>query len=303
MAEPKPGDALDALGRAEVELVVVGMTAAILQGAPMLTNDVDIVHRRTPENVERLLRVLEELGAVYRTDRRRLPPKASALLGPGHNLFETRAGDLDCLGTIDQDLGYEELLPDSTVVDLGAGVQCRVLLLARVIEIKQRAGRPKDLAALPMLRATLDEIGRQRPQTVRAAASTTDRAQAFAVRRRVFIEEQGVDAALEQDDHDASSEHVIALADERVVGAARYRRTERGVKLERVAVLPALRGQRVGSALVLHVIAQLAAQDDLYVHAQQAALGFWERMGFVAEGPTFHEAGIPHRLMRLAGRQ
>jgi hypothetical protein len=49
MAEPKPGDILEVLGYAEVELVVVGMTAAILQGAPMLTNDVDIVHRRTPE--------------------------------------------------------------------------------------------------------------------------------------------------------------------------------------------------------------------------------------------------------------
>jgi len=158
MPEPRPGDVLEVLGRGEVELVVVGMTAAILQGAPMLTNDVDVVHRRTPENVERLLRALEELDAVYRTDDRRLRPKASVLIGPGHNLFETRAGDLDCLGAIDDNLTYDDLLPDSTLVDLGGGVQCRVLLLERVIEIKQRAGRPKDLAALPVLRATLDEI-------------------------------------------------------------------------------------------------------------------------------------------------
>jgi hypothetical protein len=161
MPEPKPGDVLEILGRAQVELVVVGMTAAILQGAPMLTNDVDVVHRRTPENVDRLLRALGQLDAVYRTDRRRLRPKASVLLGPGHNLFETRAGDLDCLGTIDDSLRYEDLLPDSIIVDLGGGVQCRALLLERVIEIKQRAGRPKDLAALPVLRATLDEIRRQ----------------------------------------------------------------------------------------------------------------------------------------------
>jgi hypothetical protein len=160
MPEPSPGDVLEVLGRAEVELVVVGMTAAILQGAPMLTNDVDVVHRRTPENVERLIRALDQLDAVYRTDRRHLRPKASVLLGPRHNLFETRAGDLDCLGTIDDSLTYEDLLPDSIVVDLGSGVQCRALLLERVIEIKQRAGRPKDLAALPVLRATLDEIRR-----------------------------------------------------------------------------------------------------------------------------------------------
>lgn len=136
----------------------------------------------------------------------------------------------------------------------------------------------------------------------RSAVSAADRAQALAVRHRVFIEEQGVDAALEHDEHDATCEHVIALVDGRVAGAARHRHTERGVKLERVAVLPELRRHAVGSALVLHVIAQVADQVELYVHAQEAALGFWERMGFVAEGPTFREADIPHRLMRRARR-
>jgi hypothetical protein len=161
MAELRPSEALEVLARAEVELVVVGMTAAILQGAPMLTNDLDIVHRRTPENVERLLHALEQLDAVYRTDRRRLRPNASVLSGPGHNLFGTRVGDLDCLGTIDEDLTYEDLVPDSVLIDLGDGFSCRALGLERVIEVKRRAGRPKDLAALPVLLATLDEIRRQ----------------------------------------------------------------------------------------------------------------------------------------------
>lgn len=161
MPDLRPSEALEVLARAEVELVVVGMTAAILQGAPMLTNDLDVVHRRTPENVARLLRALEQLDAVYRTDLRRLRPKASILIGPGHNLFGTSVGDLDCLGAIDENLTYEDLLPDTTVIDLGAGVTCRVLRLERVIEVKQRAGRPKDLAAMPVLRATLDEIRRQ----------------------------------------------------------------------------------------------------------------------------------------------
>lgn len=164
MSHPQFPEALDALARAEVEFVVVGMAAAILQGAPMLTNDMDIVHRRTEENVARLLRVLEDLNAVYRTDRRRLPPQASILRSPGHNLFGTRAGDLDCLGAIDENLGYEELEPHSVTIDLGHGLHCRVLGLARLIEIKRRAGRPKDLAALPALIATLDEI------TIRAGA-------------------------------------------------------------------------------------------------------------------------------------
>jgi len=165
MPEPGFADALDLLARADVEFVVVGMASAILQGAPMLTNDVDIVHRRTAENVARLLRVLTDLDAVYRTDRRRIRPVESALLGPGHNLFETRVGDLDCLGAIDQNLAYEQLEPDSLVLDLGQGVHCRVLSLQRLIEIKRRAGRPKDVAALPVLLATLDELRtREKPR-------------------------------------------------------------------------------------------------------------------------------------------
>jgi predicted GNAT family N-acyltransferase len=135
---------------------------------------------------------------------------------------------------------------------------------------------------------------------VRSAGSDSERAQALEVRRSVFIDEQGVDAALEHDEHDATCEHLIALADDRVVGAARHRRTERGVKLERVAVLAELRGRGVGRALVRHAIARLPSHGDLYIHAQCSALGFWERMGFVAEGPEFQEADIAHRLMRFA---
>jgi hypothetical protein len=152
-------EALEALRRADVELVVVGMASAILQGTPAVTQDIDIVHRRTPENVERLLKVLDALGAVYRTDRRGIRPTASYLLGAGHNLFETVAGDLDCLGTIDEGrLGYEELERDSVEITLHEGLTCRALELSRLIDVKQRAGRPKDLAVLPVLRATLDEL-------------------------------------------------------------------------------------------------------------------------------------------------
>jgi hypothetical protein len=158
MASPAFADALDELCRGEVELIVVGMAAAILQGAPMITQDIDIVHRRTAENVDRLLNVLTTLDAVYRTDNRRIRPLPSYLLGTGHNLLTTRAGDLDCLGTIDDGLGYEELERDTITIDLGAGLSCRVLELSRLIEIKERAGRPKDLAVLPALRATLDEL-------------------------------------------------------------------------------------------------------------------------------------------------
>jgi predicted GNAT family N-acyltransferase len=136
---------------------------------------------------------------------------------------------------------------------------------------------------------------------VRIVGAEAERAAALEVRRRVFIEQQGVDAALERDRHDDACAHLVALIAGRVVGAARYRQTERGVKLERVAVLAELRGRGVGSALVRHAIGSLPAGSDIYIHAQQSALGFWQRMGFVAEGVPFHEAGIPHRFMRRAG--
>lgn len=156
-------DILELLVLAEVEFVVVGMAAAVLQGAPMVTADIDIVHRRTPENVDRLLGVLRSLDAVYRIDPRRPSPQASHLLGPGHHLLTTRLGDLDCLGTIGnpgEELGYEELLPDAVELSLGEA-HVRVLALEKLIAIKRRAGRPKDLAVLPALAATLDELRRR----------------------------------------------------------------------------------------------------------------------------------------------
>src|SRR5689334_16941627 len=103
----RPVELLRLLATREVEFVVVGMTAGILQGAPLTTADVDVVHRRTPENVARLLRVLTEIDAIYRRDPRQLRPKESHLLSPGHQLLSTTHGDLDCLGTIDDDKSYE----------------------------------------------------------------------------------------------------------------------------------------------------------------------------------------------------
>lgn len=74
----------------------------------------------------------------------------------------TTQGDLDCLGAIDQDRAYEDLLPLTVEMTLAGGRTVRVLSLPALIEAKERAGRPKDLAALPVLRATLEETERRR---------------------------------------------------------------------------------------------------------------------------------------------
>ena len=70
-------------------------------------------------------------------------------------------GDLDCLGAMDGDVMYEDLLESSRQMDIGDGMMIRVLSLDKLIELKRRAGRPKDLAAIPYLEATLDEISKK----------------------------------------------------------------------------------------------------------------------------------------------
>lgn len=161
MTRARFAEILRLLARYEVEFIVVGMTAGILQGAPVTTVDLDVVHRRSPENVARLLRVLASLDAVYRHDPRKLRPQESQLVGPGHQLLTTTHGDLDCRGAIGEGIGYEELLGQTVRMSLSGGMTVRVLSLPALIEAKERAGRPKDLAVLPVLRATLDELKRR----------------------------------------------------------------------------------------------------------------------------------------------
>jgi hypothetical protein len=144
MKSARFGEILRVLARHEVEFIVVGMAAGILQGVPLSTLDVDVVHRRTPDNVARLLAALVALQAVYRGDPRNLAPTVSHLMGPGHQLLTTSNGDLDCLGAVDAGKTYDDLLASSTELAVGENLAVRVLELSALIEIKRRAGRPKD---------------------------------------------------------------------------------------------------------------------------------------------------------------
>jgi hypothetical protein len=154
---------LAGLANAGVELIVVGMSAAVAQGVPAVTFDLDIVHRRTEENVERLLAWLVAHQAFHRFDlaNRRLPPTREVLLGSGHVNLETTLGKLDVLCELSPGEGYEELLADTVVVETGTA-SVRVLGLARLIQVKARANRAKDRAVLPLLIATLDELESRR---------------------------------------------------------------------------------------------------------------------------------------------
>jgi hypothetical protein len=152
---------LRGLTEARVEFVVVGMTAGVLLGAPLVTFDLDIVHRRTDENVDRLLAWLLSVGAYHRFDlaNRRLPPERKPLLGTGHLNLETALGKLDVLCELGEGEGYDQLLPgcvDATV----DGTVVSVLDLPGLIAAKKRADRPKDRVALPVLITLLEERNR-----------------------------------------------------------------------------------------------------------------------------------------------
>lgn len=138
---------------------------------------------------------------------------------------------------------------------------------------------------------------------VRHAVSAADRDACLAVRRTVFVDEQGVAPEAETDAHDATADHLLALAGARPVGAARWRAVGQGrAKIERVAVLKEARGRGAGVALVRAALARIAAAGigEAVLHAQTPAAGFYGRLGFVAEGGPFDEEGIEHVRMRLA---
>jgi hypothetical protein len=147
---------IDALVSHEVRFVIVGGMAAVLQRAPVLTEDMDVVHDRAPDNVDRLVVALTELNAVYRDDPRKLRPGASHLVGPGSQLLESGRLRFDFIGELTPGGGYADLLPFSEVVDVG-GRALRVLTLEKLIEIKRQLPRTKDKLMLIHLEATLEE--------------------------------------------------------------------------------------------------------------------------------------------------
>lgn len=119
-----------------------------------------------------------------------------------------------------------------------------------------------------------------------------------AIRTKVFVEEQTVPEALEWDDFDGSASHVMAVAaDGTPIGTGRLLRDGH---IGRMAVLEEWRGRGVGSALLelLLVIARRLGFDEVRLHAQTHAIGFYARRGFKVEGEEFMEAGIPHVVMR-----
>ena len=150
---------LGVLARHEVEFIVVVGVCAVLLGASVATFDLDIVHSRTRENLDRLAKALGELDAHYREHLpRHASPAREALAKSGHHLLLTRFGPLVVLGSIGEDDDYPTLVSRSEGVQLNRDVSVRILDLDTLIEVKQETTRAKDGYMLEILRAMWDDL-------------------------------------------------------------------------------------------------------------------------------------------------
>jgi predicted nucleotidyltransferase len=146
----------------QVEFIVVGGAAATAHGSVRLTVDLDVVYRRTPDNLIRLEKALAPAHPYLRGAPPGLPFSWNAdTLRRGLNFtLTTDRGALDLLGEITGGGSYDQLL-DATEILTIFGMECRCLSLDRLIDVKRAAGRPKDLEAIAELEAIADERARR----------------------------------------------------------------------------------------------------------------------------------------------
>ena len=149
---------LRALGGAGVEFIVVGGAAATAHGSARLTLDLDVVYRRTPDNIARLVESLAALRPYLRGAPPGLPFRWDiATVARGLNFtLTTDVGAIDLLGEIAGNGTFEALVDDSQWTAL-FGVNCLCLSLDRLIQVKRAAGRVKDLEVIAELEAIAEE--------------------------------------------------------------------------------------------------------------------------------------------------
>jgi len=151
---PSFREILELLNKYEVEYIVVGGVAAVIQGAPVTTFDIDTLVRVSEENATRLMHVLRELDARFREHQSTVRPTREDIMAGGHLLLMTRAGPMDVLGFIGDNERYEDLIHESSDVSMTVG-SFRVLNLEELVRQKKAANRPKDQAVLTLLEELL----------------------------------------------------------------------------------------------------------------------------------------------------
>ncbi|MEI6182618.1 MAG: GNAT family N-acetyltransferase [Polynucleobacter sp.] len=126
---------------------------------------------------------------------------------------------------------------------------------------------------------------------------------AYLIREKVFIHEQGVPEDMELDEFDPTSKHALAYEDHVCVGTGRLvHLNSHHAQIGRMAVLSAFRNRGIGKVILSRLIALAKSEGvlTLTLHSQVSAIPFYAKMGFIAEGSIYDEAGIPHRNMILS---
>ena len=149
------------LVRGGVEFIVIGRAAATIHGSARITRYVDIVYRRTAENLRRMVDALSPYSPYLRGAPAGLPFRwDEKTLHRGLNFtLTTSIGDLDLLGEVTGGGNFEALLAHSSPVQ-AFGIECLCLNLDKLIQVKRAAGRPKDLEAIAELEALREERGK-----------------------------------------------------------------------------------------------------------------------------------------------
>ncbi len=148
---------LEGLLKAEIQFILVGGLAAVVQGAPVTTLDVDILHRRSSENISTLFSFLKSIGAIYRRpDDKVIAPKQEDF-SEGHVLLSTPLGPLDVLAFIEDGKTYEDLLGQTIELEF-RGYTLRVLDIRMLVELKRKSNDPADKQRLAVLQETLRQL-------------------------------------------------------------------------------------------------------------------------------------------------
>jgi hypothetical protein len=152
---------LEGLLEADIKFILVGGLAAVVQGAPVTTMDVDIVHKRSSENISKLYAFLKSIDATYRRpDGKVIGPNEEDISGLGHFLFTTRLGPLDVLAFIEQGKAYQDLLEHTVEINFRGHI-IRVLNLKTLVELKKTSRDPKDKQRLMVLEETLRQVNEE----------------------------------------------------------------------------------------------------------------------------------------------
>ncbi len=145
---------IEGLSQAEIDFIIVGGVAAVAHGAPVTTFDLDIVHRQSNVNIEKLYGYLQTVDAHFRRpDEKILKPTIEHLKGRDHLLLSTTLGPLDVLTHVELDQGFDDLISDSVLIDF-KGVGVWILSLEKLIELKRVSASPEDRYRLHVLEET-----------------------------------------------------------------------------------------------------------------------------------------------------